>query len=205
MRSTVEPLQVHRHRKGNAARKPPARPAPRTTILATRTCMNAPIKWMRRSGLLPQVRCYNERLAGSCRGVFRPWSERLNFSVQPLESDEDDPELLLHIPFNGAVKISSICVIGELLLPLSCHGLSRRSSRRLPVLSAGATDGSGPAAMRLFTNREDLDFGMVQSMQPVQEFELVDNPRGEIEYPTMASAPACARGPCRRRCRVEGP
>lgn len=64
----------------------------------------------RRSPLLPhktmhhhhhhknQVRCLNEDVEGSCRNVFRPWDERTAPVAQPLRSDADDPELLLHIP-----------------------------------------------------------------------------------------------------------
>lgn len=29
-----------------------------------------------------------------------------------LESHDDDPELLLHIPFDGAVKLKAVCVVG---------------------------------------------------------------------------------------------
>lgn len=37
--------------------------------------------------------------------VFRPWGERMNMSISPLESNDDDPELLIHVPFDGNVKI----------------------------------------------------------------------------------------------------
>ena len=39
------------------------------------------------------------------KGVFRPWAERLDMSLPTLDSNEDDPELLIHVPFNGSVKI----------------------------------------------------------------------------------------------------
>jgi hypothetical protein len=45
-----------------------------------------------------QIRCLNEDVEGSCRAVFRPWAQRTTPPVQPLRSDPDDPELLLHIP-----------------------------------------------------------------------------------------------------------
>ena len=59
--------------------------------------------------------------------------------------------------------------------------------------------------MRLFKNREDLDFGMVSDMEPVQAFDVSEDPRGEIEYPTMVAKfqgvhhltihfPECIRG-----------
>lgn len=45
-----------------------------------------------------QVRCLNEAVAGSCRGVFKEWSKRLEPTSPPLASNDDDPELLLHVP-----------------------------------------------------------------------------------------------------------
>ncbi|EFJ42720.1 hypothetical protein VOLCADRAFT_97170 [Volvox carteri f. nagariensis] len=43
--------------------------------------------------------------------------------------------------------------------------------------------------MRAFVNRDDLDFGAVSRMTPVQEWELVadGDPRGVIEYPVQVS------------------
>ena len=54
-----------------------------------------------------QVAALNEARAGSVRGVFRPWAERLDMSLPTLDSNEDDPELLIHVPFNGTVKIKA--------------------------------------------------------------------------------------------------
>lgn len=61
-----------------------------------------------------KVRCLNEDAAGSCRTVLRPWDARTAAAPPPgpLLSDEDDAELLLHIPFDGAVKLKAVCVIG---------------------------------------------------------------------------------------------
>lgn len=75
------------------------------------------------------LQCFNEKHDGSGKDVFRAWEERLDRSKviineelthylflekkkQVVESD-DDPELLFSIPFNGAVKITGLCVIGE--------------------------------------------------------------------------------------------
>eukprot|EP00887_Chlorella_sp_A99_P007810 scaffold20.g7810.t1 len=87
---------------------------------------------------IPRVRCLNEAVEGSCRGVFKPWEQRLA-EGPALASDDDDPELLLHIPFSGAA----------------------------------------------FINRDDLDFGMAGELPAVQEWELVENLGGQIEYPTQ--------------------
>ena len=59
-----------------------------------------------------QVYALNEATAGSACGVFRPWEDRLNFSAPALISNDDDPELLIHVPFTGSVKLRAICIIG---------------------------------------------------------------------------------------------
>jgi hypothetical protein len=45
-----------------------------------------------------KVRCLNEDVEGSCKNVFKSWSQRSDPTEHPLKSDPDDPELLLHIP-----------------------------------------------------------------------------------------------------------
>lgn len=62
--------------------------------------------------LAAQVRCLNEAVAGSCRSVFKPWEHRLEPDGPRLCSQDDDPELLLHVPFDGAVKLKAISIIG---------------------------------------------------------------------------------------------
>ncbi|GFR49844.1 hypothetical protein Agub_g11741 [Astrephomene gubernaculifera] len=116
-----------------------------------------------------QVRCLNEQVVGSCRTVLRPWSDRLQPppAPGPLRSNPDDEEqeLLLHIPFDGAVKLKAISLI-----------------------SAGPP-GTAPARMRAFVNRDDLDFAGAASLPPVQEWELAPDGdvRGVIEYPTQVA------------------
>ena len=91
--------------------------------------------------------------------IFRPWAARLEQPPVALRCHEDDGELLLHIPFDGNVKLKAICVIG-------------------------APDGAAPLRMAAFTNRDDLDFSMMSSLPPVQSWDLQENLRGDIEYPT---------------------
>ena len=52
-----------------------------------------------------QVWALNEAQVGSVRSIFRPWAERLDISLPTLDSNDDDPELLIHVPFTGSVKI----------------------------------------------------------------------------------------------------
>jgi hypothetical protein len=116
------------------------------------------------SGQNKKVRCLNEDAPGACRAVFRAWDERTAPPAPaPLRSDPDDSELLLTIPFDGAVKLRALCIIG----------------------GAG---GRAPAGVRLYANRDDLDFGAVAAMAPLQAFELQeDNATGAIEYPVLLS------------------
>ncbi|CAI5524306.1 unnamed protein product [Closterium sp. Naga37s-1] len=111
---------------------------------------------------LPKVRALNEAVEGSAEGVFRSWEDRMTFPSQPLDSNEDDPELILFIPFTTDVKIKSIAIIG-------------------------GADGTSPAKMRAFTNREDIDFSVVNDLTAVQEWDLTENLQGELEYTTKFS------------------
>eukprot|EP00775_Hariotina_reticulata_P003144 gene3144-3421_t len=111
-----------------------------------------------------KARCLNEDIEGSCKNVFKPWAQRTQPTEQPLKSDPDDPELLLHIPFDGAVKLKAICIIG------------------------GGPPGTAPNKMRAFINREDLDFATIADMTAVQEWDLQEeNGNGMLEYPTQVA------------------
>ena len=107
-----------------------------------------------------QVSCLNEATAGSAKHVFRSWTERLEDPAVPLDSNEDDAELLITIPFNGAVKVKAISIIG-------------------------GDDGSSPARLKAYTNRHDLDFAAVADMAPVQAWDLQEQQQASMEYPTQ--------------------
>mmetsp|Transcript_7334 Transcript_7334/g.14457 ORF Transcript_7334/g.14457 Transcript_7334/m.14457 type:complete len:208 (+) Transcript_7334:73-696(+) len=109
---------------------------------------------------LDKVRCLNEEMPGSCKNIFRPWSERTKPLDSPLSSPDDDDELLLHIPFDGCVKLKAISIIG-------------------------GSNGNTPAHLKVFTNRENLDFTDAKAMAPQQEWDLTDDTAGVMEYPTM--------------------
>lgn len=82
----------------------------------------------------------------------------------PLDSNEDDAELLITIPFNGAVKVKAISILG-------------------------GSDGSSPARLRAYTNRNDLDFAAVADMAPVQAWDLQEHQQASMEYPTQYVSP----------------
>jgi hypothetical protein len=52
-------------------------------------------------------------------------------------------------------------------------------------------DQSAPDKLKVFINRDDLDFSTVSDLVPVQEWDLVDNSDGTMEYPTQLS---CLQG-----------
>ncbi|XP_042498230.1 PITH domain-containing protein 1 isoform X2 [Macadamia integrifolia] len=111
---------------------------------------------------LPKVSALNEAVSGSVKSVFKAWEQRLDSSMGYLESNEGDPELLVFIPFTSDVKIKSISVVG-------------------------GADGTSPSKMRAFLNRDGIDFSDAQSMQPVQEWDLVENFQGLLEFQTRYS------------------
>ncbi|KAJ1639780.1 DUF1000-domain-containing protein [Pavlovales sp. CCMP2436] len=105
------------------------------------------------------VTCLNEAVPGACQKVFRPRRERGEGDDVALRSYEDDPELLIHVPFTVAVKISSLIIVGE-------------------------PGGPAPAHVRAFVNQDGIDFSDVAGLKPVQEWDLAEG-AAELEYPTL--------------------
>ncbi|KAG2232548.1 galactose-binding domain-like protein [Thamnidium elegans] len=104
---------------------------------------------------LDNVRCLNESELNSGKKVIRPWNERMD-DLKLVESDADE-QLIVVIPFTGSVKLRSIC------------------------LRTDPTD-SAPSKMKVFINRDDVDFDTADSYTPVQEFDLVEGSNNVIEY-----------------------
>lgn len=99
---------------------------------------------------IDRVECLNEEVPGSGRAVLKLHEDRLS-AVPSLLSPEDDPELLLVIPFTEAVTIQSITV--------------RNASSN--------TETASPRRIKLFANREDLDFDTARELPAQQELELL--------------------------------
>jgi len=68
---------------------------------------------------------------------------------------------LISIPFGGAVHLKAISIIGGF-------------------------EGRSPSRMKAYTNRE-LDFDSVAELAPIQSWDLQEDFRGVLEYPTVAS------------------
>ena len=112
---------------------------------------------------LPNVECLNEEVQNSGRAILKLHEERL--TAEPsLRSPEDDPELLLKIPFTEAVTIQSIS-----------------------VRSSGTSDETAaPKTIQLFVNRDDLDFDTARELEPQGKLELLPShhfAQGSIDYP----------------------
>lgn len=58
-----------------------------------------------------KVRCLNENEIGACLHPFKLYNKRREPEPR-LDSHDDDPELLLFVPFTRIVKLKSINIIG---------------------------------------------------------------------------------------------
>mmetsp|Transcript_22428 Transcript_22428/g.33564 ORF Transcript_22428/g.33564 Transcript_22428/m.33564 type:complete len:265 (+) Transcript_22428:50-844(+) len=106
---------------------------------------------------MPRVYCLNEHTTNAGQSILKPFEDRL--TVHPsLQSprDDDDIELLFHIPFSEAVTIRNICV----------HS---RASIYAPQSSDGTIDRdratSAPFSVKVFANRSDLDFDTARDLE----------------------------------------
>ena len=99
----------------------------------------------------------------AARRIFKPFDERLNREAW-LESEEDDPQVLIHIVFTAPVKIRALTLIG-------------------------GSEGDAPRELRAFVNQEAMDFADAEDTAPVQQWDLQPDgdPLGVIEYPTQFS------------------
>lgn len=104
------------------------------------------------------VRALNEETPGSAAKIIRPWNERFNIDPE-LRSDSDE-QIILHVPFDGQIKLKSILI-------------------RCPNSVSAIKD------MKVYVNREDLDFDSIGEAKATETFECVPyaNASDLIEYP----------------------
>jgi hypothetical protein len=113
---------------------------------------------------LDRVVCLNEEVPNSGRAILKLHEERLS-ATPSLQSPEDDPELLLTIPFTEAV---------------TCQSISIRS--------VGGRDTAPPRHVKLFVDREEtIDFEMARELEPAMKIEVLPADHlpeaGTIDYP----------------------
>lgn len=89
--------------------------------------------------------------------IFKPWPDRMDRSKY-VESDADE-EMIIFIPFSGQVRLKSIAV-------------------------RGGPDANGPSKMKVWINREDVDFDSVGGMEPLQEWDCMVDSDEVVEYQT---------------------
>jgi len=113
------------------------------------------------------VTCLNEAVPGSVKSILKESSARLSRypSLLSPPPEEGDAELLIHVPFTEAVTITSICIRGP--SPGEFSSSSELSS-------------ACPHHIKIFTNRDDIDFSMAEELPPAMDLELV-HPDHEVE------------------------
>ena len=80
--------------------------------------------------------------------VQKTWNDRLAATPE-LQSDADE-QLLMHIPFTAQIRLHSILI---------------RTS----------ASSSAPKTLKIYVNRDDLDFSTVSSLKPTQTIELAQS------------------------------
>mmetsp|Transcript_3498 Transcript_3498/g.6475 ORF Transcript_3498/g.6475 Transcript_3498/m.6475 type:complete len:249 (-) Transcript_3498:226-972(-) len=99
-----------------------------------------------------KVYCLNEHLPNAGRSVLKSHADR--FSLEPnLQStrEDEDVELLFHIPFSEAVSIRTLSVGGRAKIYLP-NGDDLNSAT------------SAPSTVKVFANRNDLDFDTAREL-----------------------------------------
>ncbi|ORY64395.1 PITH domain-containing protein [Pseudomassariella vexata] len=92
------------------------------------------------------VETLNEAQADSGKAIVRKtWEEHLQ--EQPELASDADEQILMNVPFTGQVKLHSI------------------------LLRTSPSD-SAPRTLKVFINRDDMDFSTAEELAPTQEFEL---------------------------------
>mmetsp|Transcript_6488 Transcript_6488/g.8429 ORF Transcript_6488/g.8429 Transcript_6488/m.8429 type:complete len:215 (+) Transcript_6488:166-810(+) len=111
-----------------------------------------------------RVQCFNEEVNGSGKLVLKIHEERQS-ETPSVASPEDDPELLFYIPFTESVTVQSITI--------------RNASRN--------NDNAAPRKVKIFTNRDNIDFETARELPAQQELELLPPHHfveGTIDYPS---------------------
>jgi len=104
---------------------------------------------------LTSIYALNEDTLNSCQSIFKSYNDR--FTLLPAcSSDADDCELIIHVPFTEAVKLKYISI-------------------------AGGQAETAPSSVKLFVNRNDVDFSNAHDLEPSQTLDLV-NPDHHTEF-----------------------
>jgi len=126
---------------------------------------------------IPNSYCLNEHRSNAGKSILKPYTDRLTTSPS-LQSprDDDDLELLFHIPFTEAVSIRSI----------SIHG-------KASIWNRDDVDevSSYPYSVKVFANRNDLDFDTARELQSDLKLELIPPEHlAEVQSQSITAAAA---------------
>jgi len=93
-----------------------------------------------------RVTTLNEATTGSGRKVLqKTWAQRLD--AEPVIESDADEQLIVHVPFAGQVRL---------------HSIHLRTS----------ASASAPSSMKVYANRDDLDFNSIGDARATQTFDL---------------------------------
>ena len=104
---------------------------------------------------ITEVYALNESKTQSCQKIFKDKSNMLD-KKDFCESNDDDPELLINIPFYTQVAIKSMTLIG-------------------------GEDGTAPSKVKMYVNATNPDFDLLEG-KPTHEIDTIENPDGSLVY-----------------------
>ena len=104
---------------------------------------------------ITEVYALNESRTQSCQKIFKDKSDMLD-KKDFCESNDDDPELLINIPFYTQVAIKSMTLIG-------------------------GEDGTAPSKVKMYVNATNPDFDLLEG-KPTHEIDTIENPDGSLVY-----------------------
>mmetsp|Transcript_19132 Transcript_19132/g.32861 ORF Transcript_19132/g.32861 Transcript_19132/m.32861 type:complete len:248 (-) Transcript_19132:156-899(-) len=126
----------------------------------------------------PGVQCLNESRQHAGRDILKFYEDRMTPDPVLLsqEDPDEDPELLLIVPFTEAVTMKSLSVL---------------SFADAPDVNNDAIATASPRTLRIYVNRPNLDFETVRDLQPTATITLVppehqwheDHAGATIDYP----------------------
>mmetsp|Transcript_18949 Transcript_18949/g.34274 ORF Transcript_18949/g.34274 Transcript_18949/m.34274 type:complete len:250 (-) Transcript_18949:147-896(-) len=126
------------------------------------------------------VQCLNESRPNSGRDILKFYEDRMSSTplLMSQEDPDEDPELLLIVPFTEAVTMKSLSVLSYADAPNS-------NVCRVAINTAA------PRTLRIYVNRPNLDFETVRDLEPTATLSLVppshqwheNHAGGTIDYP----------------------
>lgn len=98
--------------------------------------------------------------------MIKSYDEREN-DTPYMVSNEDDPEMIMHVPFTEGVRVTHVSITGHV-------------------------GGQAPKEVKIWADREDIDFTNAEDLTPSQTIELVDPDvhigfDGNLDYPLRGS------------------